>query len=308
MQYLHGTLCSRTRSWQHNGYHRNHHECHDNLNCILDKRHHITNLQCSGINLMGADPYDQYRGAVHNQHDQRHQACHGTCGEQIGFQNITVCFRKFLTLTFLIIEGTDDRHSIQNFTNDGIQLVHQLLQHLELRHNKGECHHHDTQNEHNDKCDDPCHGYIGIYNLDHSTDSYDRSIDDNTQNHYQRHLNLLDIIGGTCNQRIRGEFIKFSTGEVFNLIENILAQVSGYTCRDTRCQKADSNCRSRRAKRYRQHHKPVLEQIGILYGIHINTDGLVFISHIGCIGSICGFRPHGIGHLIHFLFHIHQLL
>lgn len=169
---------------------------------------------------MGADPYDQYRGAVHNQHDQRHQTCHGTCGEQMVFRISPFAF-------------ANSHSHISDYWRHGWPAFHPEFHERrnsacpsasaasELRHNKGECHHHDTQNEHNDKCDVHVMDTLVFTTLITAPIPM-IDIDDNTQNHYQRHLNL-DIISGVCNQRIRGEFIKFSTGEVFNLIETSCA-------------------------------------------------------------------------------------
>ena len=72
------TVCCNSCSWKHNRNHTDHKEGHDDLHCILDKCHHITNLHLPVTDTMCTAPYNQYGNSVHDQHHHRHHKCHGT--------------------------------------------------------------------------------------------------------------------------------------------------------------------------------------------------------------------------------------
>ena len=72
------TLCWNCCSWKHNRNHTNHKEWHNNLHCILDKCHHISDLHCSVINTVSTGPHNQNGNPIHHKHHSRHHKCHGT--------------------------------------------------------------------------------------------------------------------------------------------------------------------------------------------------------------------------------------
>ena len=79
--------------------------------------------------------------------------------------------------------------------------VNKILQHFELWHNNKEQQQNYKCNDNNRKSDDPGHGYIRLHNLQHSTDCKDWRIQNHTKQHNDQHLNLLDIIRTSRDQR-----------------------------------------------------------------------------------------------------------
>ena len=89
------------------------------------------------------------------------------------------------------------------YSKSEIQPVHEILHNLKLRHGKGGKKHYKSKNNKHRKRDHPFHSCMGLCNLNHTTDSNDRSIKNHSQKYCSHHLNLLYIIGTSRNQGCR---------------------------------------------------------------------------------------------------------
>ena len=116
-------------------------------------------------------------------------------------------------------------------------------------------------------------------------------------------LHLLDIVGGTGDERRRGELLDLSVGEVDNGREGFPAQVTAYGCRHPGSHKAYGDGDYHHQQRQAQHLPAHTPEVGHL---HVVGDalGLVFQAdqQHGLAGQAFGYRiihrGHGPGQLL----------
>ena len=118
------SVCCHTCTRKHDGNHRNHQKGHDDLHRIGHKRHHIANLQVSGVDSLCTEPHDHDGNAVHNQHHRRHHKGHDAVGEQLRFHQVLVRFIKPFFFEFFSGKCTDNRKPSQNFPGNQVHPVH----------------------------------------------------------------------------------------------------------------------------------------------------------------------------------------
>ena len=239
-------ICSR----EHNRHCSDHQEGHNDLHCILDKCHNITNLHGSVVYCMGTTVNNKYRYSVHDQHHNGHHKSHTSVDKQVCFCQIQVCLLEALFFMFLTAECTDNRNTCKDLTGYQIQSVDQGLQDSEFGH----CHLEQHKDHNQDQCNchpkDPCHRRICIQYLDHATNTKDRRVQNNTEHHCHNLLYLLHIIGASCDQGCCGEFVIFSAGEAHNLTVNAVSQVMAKSA----CHSGRNKCDADRCQHDHQCH------------------------------------------------------
>ena len=204
------TLCRNTGPWDHDRHHGNHQESHDNLHGVLHKGHHISHLHSSFIYSMGAVPDDQYGDAVHDQHHYRHHKGHTAVYKKIGLHQCPVGVFKTLFLMFLCAEGTNHIDAGKDLPCHQVQIINEILELSKLRHSNlkeqaYEKHDHDDR-----QSQDPGHRGVGLEYFIYASDSQDRRIENDTEDHGKKKLDLLHIVGAPGNQGCGRKMIQFS--------------------------------------------------------------------------------------------------
>ena len=171
--------------------------------------------------LVRADPDDQQRQAVHDQHHHRHHDHHDPVDEQAGAGQIQVGLIEALLFEGLHVEGPDDHHAGQVFAGHQVEPVDQVLDDLELGQGDGEDGQDQAQQDDHRQGDDPPHGGALAHRPDHAADADDGRIEDHAHHHDHHHLDLGDIVGGAGDQRGGGEFVELGAGEALHLLEDM---------------------------------------------------------------------------------------
>jgi len=131
-------VCSDTGAGQHHGHHGQHQEGHDDLHRVGDEGDHLAHLHIARIDGLAAEPDDEQTGAVHDEGHKGHHGDHGAVGEQLGAHQLAAGLVEALFLKFFAAERAHRHHAGQDLAADEVQLIHQGLHDLELRH--GEIH------------------------------------------------------------------------------------------------------------------------------------------------------------------------
>ena len=176
LEYIVDTKCCNICSWEHDRHCCDHQEGHDDLHCILNECHNITNLHGSIVYCIRSTVDDQHRDTIHNEHHRRHHKSHTSVNKQVCLCKSLVCLFKTFFFVFFTAECADNRDTCQDLTCYQVQFVNQSLQYCKLRH----CHL-EQNNDHNKdqdycKTKDPCHRRIRLQYTDHATDTKDRRI------------------------------------------------------------------------------------------------------------------------------------
>ena len=226
VQHFHNAVCGYACARQHNRNHRQHQEAHDNDHGIRDKRCQVTDLHGARVDVVSADPNNQNRNAVHDKHHNRHHKGHRTVGKQLGLKQILIRLIKALFLVLFPTECANRHNAGQHFTGDQIQAVYQLLHDFKFRHRdagqRADARHHDNNGENN--C--PAHAGAGLDYHDNAADCDNRRVQHHAQQHDRNHLNLLNIIGRTRNQRRCRKFFHLCIGKLHDLLVNGSAQIA----------------------------------------------------------------------------------
>ena len=277
--FLH-TVRSHCRSWKHDGEHAQHQESHDDLHRVLDKRHHITHLHLTVIDAVCPRPYDEYGDTVHDQHHHRHHKCHGAVDEQVRLHQGPVRLVKTCFLVLLCAEGTDDRKSGQDLPHYKVDLIYKCLQYLELRHCDCKQDQNDKRDHYDCESDDPGHGHIRLEHLDHTANGKDRRVKNDTEQHDDNQLDLLDIVRASGNQGSRGEMVELIIREPDHLAEYLSSQIAS-GCRADAGRKEPDKDTCRHSEECKPHHLcSCREQILELQIIHIHSQTFIRGSHI----------------------------
>ena len=200
---------------------------------------------------------------------------------------------------FFSAEGADHRNTGQYFSCNKIQPVDQCLKLCKSGHCNGKQKSDDNKNQHNAHTKDPCHGRICFQHTKHSSDSNDRSIQNNTEHHCHSHLYLLHIIGASGDQRCRGKFVVLIAGKSDYLPVNISSDIMAQTCSHL-CRKENyRNRSSHNKKRHQDHFQSRFSDVFHLKFINILAKSLILGLYIG--NSRLGY--HGIRHVPEFFAH-----
>ena len=132
IQHISNPITGYSCPGQEDEQHGHHQECHHNLHGILHKGHHIPNLDGSIGDLMGSNPNNGQRKAVHQQHHQRHHGHHHPGDEQAGICQIPVCDIEALAFCILFVKSPDHHHARKVFAGDQVQAIDQFLHQFEL--------------------------------------------------------------------------------------------------------------------------------------------------------------------------------
>ena len=190
---------------------------------------------------MCTEPYDSDGQHVHNHHHTRHHKGHNAVGEQGCFGQFLIRTVEALFLFVLSSERTDDRESGQDFTRYEVDVVNQFLHQLKFRHRKGDKQHHVSENDDDRKNNDPFHTGSRFHDFQHTADAKDRSVGNHSQHHDGDHLDLLDIVRASGNQRCGGELIHLRIGESDNPFEYFFAQIAADSGADAGGKQSDEN-------------------------------------------------------------------
>ena len=143
---------------------------------------------------------DKNRHSVHDQHHGRHHKSHTSVYKQVCSGKCGIGLLKTLFLMFLTTERTDYRDTGKDLSGNQIQLVDQSLQDRKFGH----CHLEQHKDHKQDQCHcyakDPCHGCIRIQHTEHTANTKDRRVQNDSKQHGHYLLHLLDIIGTSCDQ------------------------------------------------------------------------------------------------------------
>ena len=277
-QYFKDTVGADRGTGNHDEDHGNDHEGHQHMDRILQEGHHIADLHGSKIDLLTADPDDEHGNEAHQECHGRHDRSHRAVDEDIDTGDVAVDIVKALLFHLLVIEGTDDEHTGQLFTDDKIQPVNELLNDTELRQGdpEGDCHQCDDDQKH------PAEnaGHAGIaHDLEEGSQSHERRKQHDPQQHIDHHLDLLDVVGGPGDQRCGREPAEFFTGEGFNPLEDIGTHVAaGAGCGAGR-KIGGADCTETSEQCDHQHDQAFLQDVPILHGLNIYAEGGIFVPH-----------------------------
>ena len=217
------TVGCHTGTGQHDGYHRQHQEGHDDLHCVGDESNHLAHLHVAQVHGLTAEPDDEQASAVHDESHKRHHGSHGAVGKQLGAHQIAVGFIKTGFLKLFAAEGANGHDAGQDLAADKVQPVDQRLHLLEFRHSHvhqdGDKH---QQRSHRHK-DDPGKTGIARCHVQNAANAQNRRIGHHAQQDHTDELHLLDVVRGAGNQRSSGKFFDFGVGVADDGPEHVAA-------------------------------------------------------------------------------------
>ena len=253
-----------TGARQHNGYHRQHQERHDDLHRVGDEGDHLADLHRAHIHGLAAEPDDEQACAVHDQRHKGHHGDHRAVGEKLGAHQVGVGTVEPLFLKGLAAEGADRHDAGQYFAADKVQPIHKGLHLLELGH--GDIHQHSDeqqQRHHRDK-DDPCQPRVAAGHMQDAADAEDRRIGHHAQQDNADELHLLNVVGRAGDERCSGKLLDLGVGIADNGAEHIAPQVTADGSRHAGGDEADSDRHSDHKQCQGQHPAAGAQQIAHL--------------------------------------------
>ena len=102
--------------------------------------------------------------------------------------------------------------------------------------------------------------------------------------------------------------LKLGQREALHLAKHVVAQITSQPGSDAGSQESDRNGGCRRSQCQQQHPCAVDEQILILYGLRVHSDGRIFAIDVLGIGRIDTALPQRLCHFIHLCAQIRHLL
>ena len=270
------TLGCNIGTRQHDREHADHEEAHDDNHRVGDERDEVACLERARVDGMAAEPHDADRHEVHDEHHERHHERHDAIREQLRFHQARTRLIEALLLMLLAVERPHDRKAHEHLARHKVHAVDELLHDLELRHGDLDEHHEDERNREHGDDDDPAHREVGARDHDDAADCEDGRVEDHAQQHHGDHLDLLDIVGPTRNQRRRAKRLNFGVGEGDDLVEKPPAQGSSHLRRSSRREETDCDCHDHAERGEHEHLGARGEEIVHLHGIHVDAELLVF--------------------------------
>ena len=114
------TAAGNSGAGYHNEHHADHQEAEHNLHGVLHECHHVAHLQCSGGDLLAANPDNKQCKHIHYQVHGGHHKGHNAVDKQVVFVEVEVGFVKASFFKFLGAESTHDHKAGQIFTRNKI--------------------------------------------------------------------------------------------------------------------------------------------------------------------------------------------
>ena len=182
--------------------------------------------------IIRADPGDDQRQTVHDQHHRRHHDRHDTvCGHVI-LGDLFVCLLKFFLLIILCVIRADNAQTGQVLARDAVDVIGQDLDLLESRMCEQEAYrqHDQDQNDRNARREGPFHAFVG--DLEDAEDRHQRRAHDDEQSHDDHHLHLCDIVGRAGDQRRGRKAVDLCHREGFDRVIELCADVVGVARRE----------------------------------------------------------------------------
>ena len=224
---------------EHDREHADHEEAHDDDHRVGDERDEVACLERARVDGMAAEPHDADRHKVHDEHHKRHHERHDAVREQLRFHQARARLVEAILLMLLAVERPHDRKAHEHLARHEVHAVDQLLHDLELRHGDLDEHHEDERDREHGDDDDQTHREVGARDHDDAADCEDGRVENHAQQHHGDHLDLLDIVGPTRNQRRRAKRLNFSIREGDDLVEKPPAQGSSHLRRSSRREETD---------------------------------------------------------------------
>ena len=142
VEHLVDALGRRGGARQHDEHRRDHEHGKEDLDGVLERRHHRADVHLAGVDAHGAEPDDQDAGQVHHEehrgHQQRDQAVDGD--RRAG--DIEIGRVEPAALVRAAIEGADHADARQAFVEHEVEPIdldlHQLIERHRLPHDQEE--------------------------------------------------------------------------------------------------------------------------------------------------------------------------
>ena len=230
---------------------------------------------------MCTKPDNSYGQYIHNHHHAGHHKGHDTVGKQCRPGQLPVCRIKALFFFILSSECTDNGKSGQDLTGDQIDVIYQLLHLFEFRHCNRYKQHDIADNHNNCQYDNPAHAGACFYHLDDTSNTKNRRIRNHAQQQHRYHLDLLDIICTSRNQRRGREFIHFRIGKSDNLFEYLISQIATDSGSNTGGKQSDKNRYHTHQKCHADHLKTRRQKIRLLNPVDIKSRRFICGNCIG---------------------------
>ncbi len=253
VQHLVDAVCRDTCTRQHDRHHGHHHKRHDNHHGIVDKCHHIADLQLTGVDPLAAKPDNHHGDAVHCQHHQRHHECHDAVGKQLRAHQRIICLRKALFLMLFPAERANRHDAGENLAADQIHPVDERLHHAEFRHGERNQRAEHRQDDGNRDKNNPAHTRVRIDDLENTADRTDRGEQHHAQQDHNHHLHLLNVVGAPCDEGCRRKPVHLRAGKRQYALKHAAAQIASDTRTDPAGEQSHNN-RGEHAKRRQSEH------------------------------------------------------
>ena len=109
-------VCGHTGTGQHDRYHGDHQEGHNDLHGIGNESDHISHLKITQVDTFSTNPHDQHRNSIHDHHHGRHHHGHHAVCKQLCAHQILICHIKPFFLKTFSGECADDRQTGQDLS------------------------------------------------------------------------------------------------------------------------------------------------------------------------------------------------
>ena len=203
----------------HVHHHGRRHDTHEDVHQVGDEGGEGTDLHAAGVDADGAHIVGGQGGHIHDQAHHGHQSHHQSLRLEADAEHLHIGLVVALFLVFRPDKGPNDPDAGELFPHDLVQKIHLSLAALEpgmgFPGDKQDCRGDDRYDDHQDQAE----LRVLLDAHDDSADQQNGRSDDGTQEHLHHYLKLVDVVGGSGDQRGGPEFVQIRLGKGLNLGE-----------------------------------------------------------------------------------------
>ncbi|GAA3161333.1 hypothetical protein GCM10020255_044600 [Rhodococcus baikonurensis] len=222
---------------------------------------------------MATEPDDRDAGDVADQHYEREHQCHEAADAEGRLRQFAIGVAETLDLVRFPHECSDNPDARDLFAKNTVDGVETALHDPETGHHPGDQETHRDHEERDADAEDPGQIQVLPQSHDDAADAHDRRHDEDGATHHDHHLNLLDVVGVSGDQRRRAEVADFPGRERPDLMQHRRSQVASDAHGDSRTEEDGTHRAEDLRQRDHEHHPAGGEDVaGVAFGHTIVDD------------------------------------
>ena len=255
-------------------------EAHDDLHGVRDERHDVADLHQPRRDGVGAEPDDDDRDGVHEEHHERHHERHGVVGEELRGHEVGRGLVKAPELMVFSTEGPDGEKSVEHLARHEVDAVHESLHLAELRHGEEEEHGHHADEREDGGHDRPLEARVDGRDLHDGHHAHDGREHDHAHEHDEGHLDLLHVVGAPRDETRLREAIDLGGREVHHVLEEVMAGVPRDGGARARGDEAAADGGEQADEAEREHRARRSHQVVRLDGPEVHAEAVVGLADV----------------------------